>query len=134
MEDKNTKSMRDYKFFCFMGKPKIMYISEGLENHLTASISFFDMNYNLIDCKRKDYKQLETIPPIPQNFELMKKFAAILSKDIPHVRIDFYEINGKLYFGEITFFTCSGMIPFENEEWDNTLGEYIDISKFVGEK
>lgn len=128
MEDTKNKSMRDYKFFCFNGLPKIMYISEGLENHLTAHISFYDMNFKLTDCRREDYKPLEYYPKKPNNFELMKELAIKLSKDIPHVRVDFYEINGKLFFGELTFFTCSGMIPFEDEKWNIKLGDWIDIN------
>lgn len=129
MEDKNQKSMRDYKFFCFDGKPEIIYISEGLEDHKTAGISFYDMDFKQTDCKRTDYRLLDYTPAKPKNFEKMKEYASILSKDIPHVRVDFYEINGKLYFGELTFFTCGGMVPFEDEKWDKYLGDMIDISK-----
>ena len=64
---------------------------------------------------------------INANFEKMKQFASILSKDIPHVRVDFYEINGKLYFGELTFFTASGYIPFHDEKWNKKLGDMIDL-------
>ena len=128
MEDKNSSSMKDYKFFCFNGVPKIMYLSEGLENHNTASMSFYDMNFKLTDCKRKDYKLLDYSPKRPETFELMKKFASILSTGIAHLRVDFYEINGHLYFGELTFTTCAGFVPFENEEWDKKLGDLIDLS------
>ena len=127
MEDKNSNDMRDYKFFCFNGEPKLMYLSEGLENHSTARISFYDMNFNVTDCKRRDYELLDYTPSIPNTFEKMKKFATILSKDIPHLRVDFYEINGKLYFGELTFFTCGGYVPFEDEKWDKQLGDYIKL-------
>ena len=127
MKDKNSSSMKDYKFFCFNGKPEIMYLSEGLENHKTAEMSFFDMDFNLVDCKRKDYRPLHYKPNKPANFEKMKQFASILSKDIPRVRVDFYEINGKLYFGELTFFTASGYIPFHDEKWNKKLGDMIDL-------
>ena len=128
MEDKNETSMRDYKFFCFDGKPKLMYLSEGLENHNTACMSFYDMEFKLSDCERKDYKKLSYMPDKPKTFDLMKKYAGILSKDIPHLRVDFYEINGKLYFGELTFFTCSGMVPFKDEKWNKILGSYIKLN------
>ena len=55
--------------------------------------------------------------------ELSKK----LSNNIPFVRVDWYEINGKLYFGELTFYTCSGFIPFETEEWDYKMGEMLEL-------
>ena len=127
MEDSTNNSMRDYKFFCFDGNVELLYLSEGLENRNTASMSFFDKDFNLIDCKRKDYKSLNYKPQKPKNFDKMKKFASVLSRGIPHVRVDFYEINGKLYFGELTFFTCSGLIPFEDEKWNYKLGELIKL-------
>lgn len=129
MEDKINKSMQDYKFFCFDGEPKLMYLSEGFENHSTATMSFFDMNFKETDCKRSDYKLFQYKPQKPKNFELMKKFAGLLSKDIPHLRVDFYEINGKLYFGELTFSTCAGFIPFESEKWDVIMGKWIKLPK-----
>ena len=128
MEDNNNKSMRDYKFFCFNGKPEIMYLSEGLEDHKTAGMSFYDMNMKLTDCRRADYRPLDYMPKKPVNFEKMKKFSTVLSKGIPHLRVDWYEINGKLYFGELTFTTCGGMVPFADEKWDKKLGNLIDLS------
>ena len=129
MTDENSSSMKDYKFFCFNGVPKIMYLSEGLENHKTAAMSFFDMNFELVNCKRKDYKLLKYQPSKPRNFEKMKEFASLLSSGIPHLRVDFYEINGELFFGELTFYTNSGMIPFENEEWDLKMGKWVELPK-----
>ena len=129
MSNKDEASMRDYKFFCFDGKPELMYLSEGLENHETARMSFYDMNFKVTDCKRKDYKQLEYIPNKPKTFEDMKKLASILSKGFPHLRVDFYEINNHIYFGELTFYTCSGIIPFEDEKWNEELGKKIKIEK-----
>lgn len=127
MEDHNFKSLRDYKFFCFNGEPKIMYTSEGLENHETARMSFYDMDYNEMDLKRKDYKLFDKKLSKPKNFEQMKEFAKKLSKDIPHLRVDFYEIDGKLYFGELTFTTCAGYLPFEKEDWNLELGSWIKL-------
>ncbi|MBR3138438.1 glycosyl transferase [Candidatus Saccharibacteria bacterium] len=132
LEDVSSKTMRDYKFFCFNGEPKIMYLSEGLEDHRTARMSFYDMNMDLVDCRRSDYKPLGYKPKQPINFKKMKKFSAMLSEDIPHVRVDWYEVNGKLYFGELTFTTRSGFIPFSNKEWDDRLGDMIELPKLEG--
>ena len=134
MEDKESESMRDYKLFCFDGKPEIMYLSEGLENHATASMSFYDMDFKLTDCKRSDYKLIDYTPKKPKNWAKMKKFSSILSNGIPHIRVDWYEINGKLYFGELTLFTCSGLVPFEDERWDRKLGDLINLSLAKDEK
>lgn len=59
----------------------------------------------------------------------MKKIAAILSKGHPHIRVDLYDINGKIYFGELTFYHWSGMTPFEPIEWDLRLGGMIILPK-----
>lgn len=127
MDDKGSRTMRDYKFFCFSGKPEIMYLSEGLEDHSTARMSFYDMSMKVTDCKRSDYAPLEYTPKKPKNFEKMKKYSAVLSEGIPHLRVDWYEVNGKLYFGELTFTTCSGFVPFSSKKWDRKLGDLIEL-------
>lgn len=127
LENKNDNCLKDYKFFCFNGEPKIMYISEGSHTK-TQHIAFFDMNYNYINIKRKDYDDFDVLPQKPINFALMKNLARKLSTDIPHLRVDFYEINGKLFFGELTFTTCSGYLPFKDEKWNDVLGEWIDLN------
>ena len=62
----------------------------------------------------------------------MKKFAEVLSKGIPQVRVDFYDINGQIYFGEMTFSHWSGMTPFDPDEWDKKFGEWIKLPDSVG--
>ena len=126
MEDAKNKSMRDYKVFCFDGNPAILYISDD-SHTANQKIAFFDKDYNQLPIKRKDYRDYSTIPQKPKNFKKMLELSSLLSKGIPHLRVDWYEINGKLYFGELTFFTCSGMIPFESDEWDKKLGNMIDL-------
>ena len=59
----------------------------------------------------------------------MKELSKKLSKNIPFIRVDFYEVNGQIYFGELTFFPCSGFIPFEPEEWDRKLGDMLKLPK-----
>ena len=119
--NKEKKALVDYKFFCFNGKVKCLYVSDT-EKHL---LRFYDADYNPLDIKRDDYKDFDTSPRKPIMFEQMKLLAEKLSSNIPHVRVDFYEINGNIYFGEMTFYTGSGFIPFKEKEWDLTLGELI---------
>jgi hypothetical protein len=64
-------------------------------------------------------------PEKPANFELMKALAAKLSAGTPQLRVDFYEVDGKVYFGEMTFFHCSGMEAFHPEQWDRTFGDWV---------
>lgn len=131
MQDGENKCLKDYKFYCFNGKPLYLYVSEGLENHKTARISFLDLDFNKAPFKRGDYKELDVLPQKPKNYEKMIRFAEKFSKDIPFLRVDFYEINEKLYFGELTFAPCGGFMKFEPEEWDLKLGDLIklDIDK-----
>lgn len=122
--------LTDYKFFCFNGIPKFIYVSCGLENHATARISFYDFDGKELDFHRKDYKQLGEIE-LPCNFSEMRECAEKLANKVnsPFVRIDLYSINEKVYFSEITFSPCSGMIPFEPESADKEIGEFIDLTK-----
>ena len=131
MEDETgAPGLTDYKFFCFNGEPKLLYASQGLENHATACISFFDLEGKKMPFYRSDYRPMEGDLPLPKNFGEMLEKAKQLAKEVaaPFVRIDLYAINGAMKFSEITFFPCSGMVPFEPVEWDKTLGEWIEIS------
>lgn len=123
MEDASTSELRDCKFFCFNGEVRCLYVSDSIHHKL----QFYDDEYNILDIERYDYAQFETLPSKPKNFEQMKKLAHCLSKDIPHVRVDFYEINGQIFFGELTFFTGSGFIPFKDRKWDELLGSWVHL-------
>ena len=129
MATEKQPELIDYKFFCFNGEPKFLYISEGLSNHSTAKISFVDMNYNKSQFYRNDYKPFDKLPKKPVGFEKMKELAKKLSKEIPFVRVDFYEIEDRIYFGELTFYPCSGFIPFEPEKYDKILGDMLKLPK-----
>ena len=96
-----------------------------MDQHEKAHISFVDMDYKPALFGRTDYKAFEELPPAPKNFDKMKILAAQLSKDIPFLRVDFYEINHHIYFGELTFYPCAGFMQFKPKEWDKTLGERI---------
>ena len=124
------KGLVDYKFFNFNGISKFLYISEGLENHMTAKISFFDFTGKQLPFKRSDYKAFDGSYELPSNFEEMHNLSDLLAKKInsAFVRTDFYSVNGKVYFSEITFSPCGGMIPFDPPEWDEKIGKMLDIS------
>lgn len=126
MEDVNQPNgLRDNKFYCFDGEPKLLYVSEGLENHETAKISFLNIDWTFAPFRRLDYKPFDKLPPKPEHFEHMCALARQLSQDVPFLRVDLYEINGKVYFSELTFFPCGGFILFHPAEWDEKLG--LDI-------
>ncbi len=120
------RGLTDYKFFCFNGKPNVLYISRGLEHHPTAEISFYGMDGLERPFHRKDYKPYHNAK-IPSNFEEMKEIAERLANAVgcPFIRIDLYSISGKVYFSEITFSTCNGMLPFEPISADGELGKEL---------
>ncbi len=127
MEDEDTSELRDYKFFCFDGEPKALFVATDRQTPgEEVKFDFFDMEYNHIDV-RNGHQNAKIPPSKPKQFELMKELARKLSEGIPHVRVDFYEVNGTVYFGEMTFFHFSGMVPFEPEEWDYKFGSWLTL-------
>lgn len=129
MEDEKTSELRDYKFFCFNGEVKAMFVAtERQKVGEEVKFDFFDENFNHLPI-RQGHPNAKVAPEKPEKFEEMKKLASKLSQNIPHVRVDFYEVNGKIYFGEMTFYHFSGMVPFAPEEWDYKLGEWTTLPK-----
>lgn len=128
MEDE-TGQLRDYKFYCFNGEPKIIMINSDREIEKTKA-DYFDMDFNWIDLKW-GYEHALVKPSKPINFEKMKEIAGVLSKNIPELRVDFYEVNNKIYFGELTFFDGSGFDKIEPKEWDKKIGDWIDYTNLI---
>lgn len=127
MEDSETKELRDYKFFCFDGVPKLLFIASDRQTvGEETKFDFFDMNFEHLPFTN-GHPNSKKLPSKPKCFDEMKELASKLSKDIPHVRVDFYEVDGHVYFGEMTYSHWGGMTPFEPEEWDYTLGSWINL-------
>lgn len=119
------KSIEDYKFFCFNGEPKVMFIAT--DRATDCKFDFFDMNFNHLDLVNIHPNTDKPIPK-PEKFDEMKELAAKLSQGMRHVRIDLYELNGKIYFGEYTFFHGGGFQLCHPEKWERQLGDWIDIT------
>jgi len=129
MEDSMSHSLPDYKFFCYDGEVKALFIATERQTLGTETkFDFFDSDFNHLDC-RNGHPNAQVVPEKPKSFNEMKRLARKLSKGIPHVRVDFYEIDGRPYFGELTFFHWSGMVPFEPAEWDLIFGSWIKLPK-----
>ncbi len=126
MEDIKTKELRDYKFFCFNGLPKFMFLAKDRQIGQTK-FNFYDLDFNLLPFTQGHPNDLSKISK-PKTFDEMLELSKKLSANIPQIRVDFYEINGKVYFGELTFYHYSGFTKFEPEEWDKKLGDLIDLS------
>lgn len=129
MEDSDTAELRDYKFFCFDGKVKALFIaSDRMNKNEETKFDFFDENFNHLPFTN-GHPNAKVLPEKPKSFELMIELASRLSKGIPHVRVDLYEVDGKVFFGEMTFYHWSGTVPFNPEKWDLKFGEWINLPK-----
>lgn len=125
MEDEFGE-LRDYKFFCFDGVVRALFVATERTKREEPFFNFFDENYKPLPMKQ-GHPVAPKIPLKPKCFDEMKEIAGVLSKGYPHVRVDLYEINGKVYFGEYTFYHFGGMVPFEPEEWDYKFGCWLQL-------
>ena len=128
LEDPKVHELVDYKIFGFNGVPKVLFIAtdrqkEGVE----VKFDFFDTMFNPLYIKQ-GHPNSAHLPPKPEKFDEMLKFTALLSKGFPHIRVDFYEVKGNIYFGELTLYNHSGIVPFDPAIWDKKFGEWIDLS------
>ncbi len=118
-------SLTDYKFFCFNGEPKFMYIEEETgESHDQA---IFDMSFNREPFTMEDKYSTASFTK-PEFFDDMRVTAAVLSSGIPFLRVDMYYVRGRIYVGELTFYHYGGFIPFNPPEWDDIIGGYLDLN------
>ncbi len=124
MKDASSEELIDYKFMCFNGKFQYVFVCTDRRSDSGLKITIFDRNWEKVPFRRKypvSSKELQK----PETFDEMITLAEKLSEGIPFVRVDFYEINGKVYFGELTFFPDSGFGEFNPPEWDKKLGDMI---------
>lgn len=119
--------LKDYKFFCFNGKVKAMFVATDRQNdEVETRFDFFDENYNHFPMI-SEHPNAEVVPKKPDNFDLMKNLAEKLSKDIPFVRVDFYDTQGKVLFGEFTMFHHGGTATFTPEKFEYIFGDWIKL-------
>ena len=131
VEQKGSESLDDFKFYCCNGEPKFALVVTG-RGTSSQTRSFVDMNWNILPVERAG-KPSCNIPQKPQCFDKMLELCRILSKEFPLVRVDCYEVDGRVYIGEMTF-TPGMFLKFKPKEWDFRLGEFLDLSKYMGDK
>lgn len=119
----------DYKFFCFYGKVFCLYMTRNYTmHHELGELGFLDRDFNLLPVHRGEtYLPMNEQPEKPKNFDRMIEMAEVLSEGFPHVRVDFYNIDGKIVFGEMTFFTASGYILFKPDSFDYEMGKMFTL-------
>ena len=126
MIDDRLGELKDYKFFCFNGTPKYLFVaSDRNKGKQEVKFDYFDINFNRLPLRQAAHPNSTYPIERPQKYDEMLELATELSKGIPQVRIDLYEVNGHVYFGEYTFFHHGGMVPFIPEEYDYIWGEEI---------
>lgn len=130
LSNEDGSLLRDYKFYCFNGEVKYYMVSFGEFEHKHVNHKF-DKNHQSID---KFFKQNETISAskinLPFNIGEMLQIAEVLSKPFPHVRVDMYNLNGRIVFGEMTFFSNGGFVNIESNDFDKKIGSWINIEKY----
>ena len=133
IRDKNNKLPMDYKFMCFNGEPRLLFLDIGLidDNNIynhNYPRNIYDMDFNLMPFKETRDNYLGDEIKKPDNWEKMIEIAKKLSEPFPYCRVDLYNVDGKVYFGEITFYHGGGCNDIQPEEWDLRLGSWIDIN------
>lgn len=126
MEDESGYELKDYKIFCFDGNPKALFIATDRGIHETK-FDFFDTELKHLPMKQHYPNNPNVKIPDPDGVKKMFELAKVLTKEFKHCRADFYDINGRVYFGELTFSHFSGMAPIEPFEWDEKFGSWLKI-------
>jgi len=121
--------LQDYKFLCFDGKTHYCWVDMG--RYSTHTRNVYDLDWNLQPWNQAFYGVSKEPIPKPRNFEKMIELATVLSAGFSHVRVDLYNVDGRIYFGEMTFTNGSGLDPIVPQEYDRMLGDLwrIDTSK-----
>ena len=126
----DDNNISDYKFFCYNGNVKNMFIVQDRYKNDGMKVTFFDKNFSRLPFKRK-YPNNENKIKKPNNWDEMIIISEILSKPFPFVRVDLYEYNKKVLFGEMTFYPGNGTEKFYPVEWDYILGDMITLPNKV---
>ena len=117
----------DYKFFCFDGEVRFLYVISDRKDGV-VSLAICDTDFNVLPYYRKDERKMPDAPQKPTHFGEMLDIARKLSEGFPHVRVDLYNIEGKIIFGELTFYDGSGYFHYEPDDFDFIVGSYFKWS------
>ncbi|MBQ8319645.1 MAG: carbonic anhydrase [Clostridia bacterium] len=119
--------VNDYKIFCYQGKAK--YIVVDVDRYVGHKRNFYDRDWNRLEYS-SDCPPADCDIEKPENYEKMLQIAEKLSEDFPYVRVDLYNVEGKIYFGELTFYPWSGYVQFEPDEADFVFGKDFELKSF----
>lgn len=127
MVDESGYELKDYKFFCFNGTVKLIQVD--FDRHTSHKRNIYNTSWDIQELQIRYPSDKNKNIPKPVQLEVIIELAEMLSHGIPHVRVDFYSVESHIYFGELTFYHGSGTEKFTPEEWDYTLGSWIDLSE-----
>ena len=128
MEDTETRELRDYKFYCFDGFCKALLLASNRQSESEKlCFDYYDTSFKHLHLTNHWHPNAKKQLSKPKQFDLMIDLATKLSKGIPHIRIDLFEANGHVYFGEFTFFDMGGFLKIHPDNWDSEWGELIKL-------
>ncbi len=127
LKDDHFIDRPDYKFLCFHGEPKLLLVLSDRGSEETQKMNYYDLDWNLLPITEDLFPNNPSADPKPIHFDKMVEFAKILSKDIPFVRVDFTCVNGKLYFGELTFYHNGAQRILLPKEYNRILGDWLTL-------
>lgn len=129
MSTYNEKTLTDYKFFCFSGKAKMLYVGTGEPHTDQQRIDYFDVEFNHLPIKRGSIPNANKTIEKPEGFEKLIPLVERIANNIPFIRVDFYIVDGHPYFGEIAFYPSAGLAEFSPYEWEERIGSWIQLPK-----
>lgn len=128
MEDASTGELRDYKFYCFDGIVKALLLATNRQSKTDElRFDYFDREFHHMKLTNHWHPNAVVTPSKPVQFEKMVELAERISKGFPHLRIDFYEANGKIFVGEFTFYDMAGYLQIHPDEWETEWGNLINL-------
>jgi hypothetical protein len=128
VEEYLDDDIETYKFYCFNGIPKVVYISQNGENgEKDLYLDYYDMDWHHLDITLATHLHSKKQKSKPKGFEKMVKLSEELSKDFPFVRVDLYNIDGAIYFSELTFIPTGGNMKLSPKEVVDEWGELLKL-------
>ena len=129
MESASSGELLDYKFLMFGGEHRCAFVCSNRFAGSKLNVTFFDPDWKRLPFERHYHADPQTLPR-PECYAEMIRVAETLSKGFPLMRVDLYEINHRVYFGEMTLYPGSGLETFQPVDWDYKLGDWIELNKF----
>lgn len=128
LEEQGMEAPADYKFYCFAGEPRLFYVTSDKGGDLPVRQDFFDIKGSHLEIQDKHYSNNpKMVPNLPMDLAEMVVLCRQLSDGIPHLRVDFYELNKTIYIGELTLYEAAGFCEFKPDKYNKILGDWIKL-------